>query len=43
MGRVMVGIQVPTESQSEFQDFLDNLNYPYVEESDNEVYQRFLK
>ena len=39
----MVGIQVPTASRVEFQDFLDNLNYPYVEESENDVYQRFLK
>jgi threonine dehydratase len=43
MGRVMVGIQVPSESSQEFQDFLDTLKYPYVEESENDVYQRFLK
>ncbi|KAJ3303615.1 hypothetical protein HDV03_003692 [Kappamyces sp. JEL0829] len=43
MGRVMVGIQVPAESNDGFQEFLSTLKYPYVEETGNDVYQRFLK
>lgn len=39
----MVGIQVPPESDTEFQAFLTTLKYPYTEDSSNEVYQRFLK
>ena len=41
-GRVLVGIQVPTEQLSEFQHFLDNLKYPYWAEVDNPAYQLFL-
>lgn len=43
IGKVMVGIQVPPESEPEFQSFLTTLKYPYTEDSSNEVYQRFLK
>ena len=41
-GRVLVGIQVPTEQLNEFQHFLDNLKYPYWAEIDNPAYQLFL-
>ena len=43
IGKVMVGIQVPPETEYEFQEFLSSLKYPYTEDSSNEVYQRFLK
>lgn len=41
-GRVLVGIQVPPNEKTEFKDFLDNLGYPYWEESDNPAYKLFL-
>ncbi|RKP34784.1 tryptophan synthase beta subunit-like PLP-dependent enzyme [Dimargaris cristalligena] len=51
VGKVLVGIQVPPtaslspdgQQPSEFQKFLDSLNYPYVDETNNPVYQQFLK
>lgn len=42
-GRVLVGIQVPDDDQSEFQTFLENLGYTWWEESDNAAYNLFLK
>lgn len=41
-GRVLVGIQVPPAEKSEFKTFLDNLGYPYWDESQNPAYQLFL-
>lgn len=41
-GRVLVGIQVTSEKRDSFQTFLDELGYPYVEETDNPVYELFL-
>jgi threonine dehydratase len=41
-GRVLVGMQVPPEDQGEFKQFLDNLGYPYWNESDNPAYKLFL-
>jgi threonine dehydratase len=41
-GRVLVGIQVPKESLSEFQTFLDDLGYSYWEETNCKAYQLFL-
>ncbi|KAJ3252993.1 hypothetical protein HK103_001046 [Boothiomyces macroporosus] len=43
VGKVMVGIQVPAETSAEFATFLSELKYPFVEETDNIVYQQFLK
>jgi len=41
-GRVLVGMQVPREDNTKFRDFLEDLAYPYWEESDNPVYRLFL-
>jgi threonine dehydratase len=41
-GRVLVGMQVPPEDKVEFKAFLDNLGYPYWDESDNPAYRLFL-
>jgi len=41
-GRVLVGVQVPPTQRSRFASFLDQLGYPYHEESDNPAYQLFL-
>ncbi len=41
-GRVLVGLQVPVDDDLALQDFLENLGYPYVEETANPVYRLFL-
>ncbi|HSI46134.1 MAG TPA: threonine ammonia-lyase, biosynthetic [Methylophilus sp.] len=41
-GRVLVGMQVPPEEKSAFEQFLKQLGYPYWDESDNPAYQLFL-
>ncbi|KAH7914155.1 tryptophan synthase beta subunit-like PLP-dependent enzyme [Hygrophoropsis aurantiaca] len=43
MGKVLAGIQVPPNESEQFGKFLDNLGYHYVEETDNEVYKRYLR
>ncbi|KAI0075115.1 threonine dehydratase I [Panus rudis PR-1116 ss-1] len=43
LGKVLAGIQVPEDQNEKFGSFLKNLGYPYVEETDNEVYKRFLR
>ncbi|EPT04598.1 hypothetical protein FOMPIDRAFT_1113583 [Fomitopsis schrenkii] len=43
LGKVLAGIQVPPEDASAFDGFLSNLGYPYVEETGNEVYKRYLR
>jgi len=42
-GRILVGIQVPKTDRKAFKDFIDALAYPCVEETDNPVYQLFLR
>lgn len=41
-GRIVVGIQVPPDEMSEWQVFLDSLNYQYWDESNNPAYKLFL-
>ncbi len=41
-GRVLVGVQVPGGDHSHFREFLNELGYPFWEETDNPVYQLFL-
>ncbi|NJK41544.1 MAG: threonine ammonia-lyase, biosynthetic [Acaryochloridaceae cyanobacterium SU_2_1] len=41
-GRIVVGTQVPPHEMDEWQAFLDNLGYPYINETDNPAYQLFL-
>jgi threonine dehydratase len=41
-GRVLVGMQVPPHEQTEFVAFLQNLGYPYWNETENPAYQLFL-
>ena len=43
LGKVLAGIQVPPADVSAFDDFLSSLGYPYVEETGNEVYKRYLR
>lgn len=42
-GRILVGLQVPRSDDATFQAFLDELGYPFFEETDNPVYQLFLR
>lgn len=42
-GRILVGLQVPKADDKAFAQFLKNLDYPYVEETDNPVYRMFLQ
>ncbi|MEW5838633.1 MAG: threonine ammonia-lyase, biosynthetic [Pseudomonadota bacterium] len=41
-GRVLVGIQVPTEERRQFEQFLEALGFPYWDETDNPAYNLFL-
>ncbi len=41
-GRVLVGMQVPDAERGQFQSFLDELGYPYADESENTAYRLFL-
>ena len=42
IGRVLVGMQVDEESKEESKEFLKNLGYTYINESNNEAYKIFL-
>jgi len=42
VSKVLAGIQVPPSDHDAFDAFLKNLNYVYVEETDNPVYKRYL-
>ncbi|CAB5662822.1 L-threonine dehydratase biosynthetic IlvA [Delftia tsuruhatensis] len=42
-GRILVGMQVPAKDGRKFDAFLNNLGYPWVEETANPAYQLFLK
>lgn len=41
-GRVLVGFQAGRGDRKAVQEFLDQLQYPFVEETDNPAYQQFL-
>ncbi|MFZ3126720.1 MAG: threonine ammonia-lyase, biosynthetic [Rhodoferax sp.] len=42
-GRILVGLQVPKADSKAFTQFLQTLDYPYVEETANPVYRMFLQ
>jgi threonine dehydratase len=42
-GRILVGIQVPPSEHALFQQFLDTLGYPYVDESAHPAYRLLLR
>jgi threonine dehydratase len=42
-GRVLVGLQVPRHDDGAFGTFLETLAYPYQDETQNPVYQLFLR
>ncbi len=41
-GRVLVGMQIPTAERKQLVSYLDELAYPYWEETDNPAYKLFL-
>ena len=41
-GRVLIGVQVPSNETAAFQSFLSDMGYDYVEESGNPAYDLFL-
>ncbi|KAN0116382.1 threonine dehydratase I [Russula decolorans] len=43
LGKVLAGIQAPEEDSTRFSDFLRDLGYPYVEETQNVIYKRYLR
>ena len=43
VGKVLVGVQVPPDSTQAFETFLDELGYPFVEETENWAYQNLLR
>jgi threonine dehydratase len=42
-GRILMGIQVDEKDHKEFRQFLDGLDFPYWEETENRAYELFLK
>jgi len=42
VGRIVVGVQVPSHEMADWQNFLDGLGYQYVDETDNPAYRLFL-
>ncbi|CCG82035.1 Threonine dehydratase [Taphrina deformans PYCC 5710] len=40
---VLIGIQIPATQSASFQTFLQGLDYPYVDETSNSVYTKFMK
>ncbi|KAF7376185.1 Threonine dehydratase [Mycena sanguinolenta] len=43
LGKVLAGIQVPPSDHDAFELFLNQLGYPYVDETENPVYKRYLR
>lgn len=41
-GRVLIGLQIPPEEQSQFQTFLQQLGYPWSDESGHPAYHQLL-
>jgi threonine dehydratase len=41
-GRILVGVQLERRERREFEQVLEQLNYPYWEETDNLAYQLYL-
>ena len=43
IGRVLVGVQVPPDEVPQHRAFLDRLGYVYHPETENPVYQQFMR
>ncbi|WP_077037519.1 threonine ammonia-lyase, biosynthetic [Pelomonas sp. KK5] len=42
-GRILVGLQVPKGDRAALREFVESLGYPHQDETDNPVYQLFLR
>jgi threonine dehydratase len=42
VGRIVVGVQVPQKQLNEWQQFLNQLDVPFTDETNNPAYQLFL-
>lgn len=42
VGKILAGIQVPPGAEAAFDSFLDQLGYPFMEETQNSAYRNFL-
>lgn len=42
-GRILVGLQIPSTDDDAFQQFIESLGYPWVDETDNPAYRMFLR
>ncbi|KAL7273382.1 threonine deaminase [Rhizina undulata] len=42
VGKVLAGIQVPAGKREGLESFLNELRYPYIDETDNPVYRNFM-
>lgn len=42
VGKILAGIQVPPGAEQAFDAFLEELGYPFVEETQNPAYQNFM-
>jgi threonine dehydratase len=40
---VLTGIQIPEQDNEKLKSFLEEVGYPYSEETDNPAYRLFLK
>ncbi|KAH9988434.1 tryptophan synthase beta subunit-like PLP-dependent enzyme [Russula compacta] len=43
LGKVLAGIQAPEEDSAQFNEFLSELGYPHVEETQNKIFRRYLR
>ena len=41
-GRVLIGFQVKENEREKFQSFINKLDIPYLDESENSAYKKFL-
>ena len=41
-GRVLIGLEIPEQNEQKLEQFLDNLGYHYIEETDDAAYKLFL-
>lgn len=41
-GRVLIGLEIPDQSEQQLKTFFDNLGYHYIEETNDPAYQLFL-
>lgn len=41
-GKVLAGMRVPADQESDFEAFLTSLNYPYKDETENPVFKKHI-